>query len=446
MFWIDGRGKAISTYELEVFSKINAEFFTRSFKRNIAVFQSDRAQTAQLLSLLDGVCARIFVVPAEARQDFLSDLFVRLDIDFLVTDQEIGELDTHIEIARLDYDSCIDDDSLILGGMAALAGEVNTEWIIATSGTTGSPKLVAHTLAGLSGSVKKDHVRGKEYRWGLLYDLSKYAGLQVYLQALVGGSILLVPDGASSLAQQIEYLASNDCNALSATPTLWRKILMLPASQNLPLKRITLGGEIADQAILEALAGQFPAAKIGHIYASTEAGVGFAVSDGLAGFPKAYLAESPQGVLMKVINDLLFLKSSNVSKTILNVDSYKDSDGYVDTGDLVELKGDRYYFRGRASGLINVGGNKVYPEEVEQVLLSHEQVRLARVYGKKSHLMGSLVACEIVVSNVDENSVTEFKKQVRRHCSRLLPDWKIPALFRIVDDIDSSDSGKQIRK
>jgi len=126
--------------------------------------------------------------------------------------------------------------------------------------------------------------------------------------------------------------------------------------------------------------------------------------------------------------------------------SYKDVDGYVDTGDLVELRDNRYYFLGRASGLINVGGNKVYPEEVEQVLLSHEKIRLARVYAKKSHLMGDLVVCDMVIDDISTASISEVKKQIRVHCSQHLADWKTPALFNIVDNIDNSDSGKQIRK
>lgn len=442
-YWVDGNGAAISGYQLQEFLSKNSALFANAANKNIAIFQSDRAKTAQLLYLLDGLCLRLFVVPAEVRAELLPELFKQFSADLLVTDKEGVELSPEVKITGLVCDDTSGDKLAFRGRVDR---SVNTEWIVATSGTTGVPKLVVHTLTELSGSLKKDQIKGNEFIWGLLYDLSKYAGLQVYLQSLLGGSTLLIPDEMQSLDQQILYFADNKCNALSATPTLWRKILMLPVSQKLQLKRITLGGEIADQPIIDALARQFPNAKIVHIYASTEAGVGFAVGDRLAGFPNAYLAESTRGVLMKVVDNRLFLKSANVSKTILNTPSYKDSDGYVDTGDLVELKGDRYYFLGRASGLINVGGNKVYPEEVEQILLSHEQIKLARVYGKKSHLMGNLVVCDMVIDDISVDSISELKKQVRVHCSQYLPDWKIPALFKIVDNIDNGDSGKQIRR
>ena len=78
-------------------------------------------------------------------------------------------------------------------------------------------------------------------------------------------------------------------NAMSATPTLWRKILMSDASRSLALRSITLGGEIADQQVLSTLASTYPSARIRHIYASTEAGTGFSVTDGKAGFPVSFL-------------------------------------------------------------------------------------------------------------------------------------------------------------
>jgi len=233
---------------------------------------------------------------------------------------------------------------------------------------------------------------------------------------------------------------------LSATPTLWRKILMLPISSKLKLRQITLGGEIADQSILNALAKQFPNAKIVHIYASTEAGVGFSVGDKLAGFPVSYLSDLPGGVAIKVIENHLLVKSDNLAETVLGVSDFRDSEGYVDTGDLVQLREGRYYFLGRASGLINVGGNKVYPEEIEQVLLQHPGVKLARVFAKKSHLMGGLVVCEIAIDEMGKSSASEFKKQLREHCLEYLEDWKVPALFNIVDNIENAASGKQVRK
>ena len=104
------------------------------------------------------------------------------------------------------------------------------------------------------------------------------AGLQVLLQALLGGSSLALPAAGTGLAERLALFARCGVNAISATPTLWRKMLMLPAAQRaLALRTITLGGETADQQVLDALARAYPGARVRHLYASTEAGVGFAV-------------------------------------------------------------------------------------------------------------------------------------------------------------------------
>lgn len=446
LYWVDDRGAPVSGSKIQRFLQVNQAALTDLAGKSVAIDMADRAQTAQLLYLLDGICSRLFVVPVDIGAETLSELLSKLGVDALLSDGDMVDLEPSIETVDIQYPTLGGEKGLSNASATWASTRVDTEWIVATSGTTGVPKLVVHNLDQLSGSLKRDPSKGREYTWGLLYDLSKYAGLQVYLQALLGGSTLLLPDSQLSLGEQITYLAEHNCNALSATPTLWRKILMLPASKELQLLQVTLGGEIADQPILDALARQFPNAKIIHVYASTEAGVGFSVNDRFAGFPKAYLSECPSGALMRVVDNCLFIQSGNVSKTILDSNSYKDDEGYVDTGDLVELKDDRYYFLGRASGLINVGGNKVYPEEVEQVLLSHAKIRLARVYGKKSHLMGNLVACEMVVDDACSDSPAQIKKQARAHCAQVLPDWKVPALFKIVTNIDNSTSGKQVRK
>lgn len=446
VFWVDGRGGEITGQKLKSFMAKYAAFADKSTGKRVALHYTDRAKVAQLLCLLDGACARLFIVPEDLGAAILPQLLAQLEIDLLLTDKYVVNVSPEVSVLDVDVvgEHVVDIDNAIPD---QTGGDVEaTEWIVATSGTTGSPKLVVHALAELSGSLQRGHSKGGEFTWGLLYDLSKYAGLQVYLQSLLGGSALLIPDAGMQLDQQVSYFADNSCNALSATPTLWRKILMLPASRKLQLKRITLGGEIADQSLLDALSNQFPGAKIVHIYASTEAGVGFSVSDGLAGFPESFLVQAPRGVLIKVVDQRLHVKSPNIAREVLNLAAVKGEDGYVDTGDLVELRDHRYHFLGRASGLINVGGNKVYPEEVEQVLLSHEAIKLAHVFAKESHLMGSLVACDLVVNDISPASVNEFKKQVRAYCLEYLSDWKVPALIRLVDDIENSVSGKKIRK
>ena len=440
VIWIDSQSNPICLSDVQNFKNVNRSLLTRATNQNIAILLDNSAYISQLLFALDGVCKRLFIVPKDISPALLPELLSIAQINLLVTDKQVEALDENIEIATINQDA--QSDLITADKLRPL----ETEWIIATSGTTGVPKLLVHSLAELSGSVKRNTAKGQEFTWGLMYDLSKYAGLQVYLQSLLGGSCLLIPDQQLSLDKQIAFLAKNKCNALSATPTLWRKILMSPHSRKLALRQITLGGEIVDQSILNALDKHFANAKIAHIYASTEAGVGFSVTDKLAGFPEDFLTDGPQNVSLKVVDNRLFIKSEKTASRQLNNPGLKDYDDYVDTGDMLSYHNNRYFFLGRASGLINVGGNKVHPEEVEQHLLSHEAVKMAYVYAKTSHLMGSLVACDLVIDDSSEKDSQALKKQIRTFCSQSMPQWKVPALIKFVDNIDVSLSGKQVRK
>ena len=125
----------------------------------------------------------------------------------------------------------------------------------------------------------------------LLYGMQRFAGIQVFLQSIFNSS-LFIPNLSNNLNFIVNQFLDNSINCLSASPTLWRKLLMSPKFTELQMRVITLGGEIADQNILNALKKNFKDAKIRHIYASTEAGVGFSVTDGLAGFPKKYLEKN----------------------------------------------------------------------------------------------------------------------------------------------------------
>ena len=144
---------------------------------------------------------------------------------------------------------------------------------------------------------------------------------------------------------------------------------MSGAAANFSPRYVRLSGEIADQAVLDGLARAFPHASIGHAYASTEAGVGFAVDDGREGFPADLIGRNRDGVEMKVVDGSLRIRSHRTARAYIGADAppLADAEGFVDTGDMVELRGERYHFVGRRGGIINIGGLKVHPEEIEAV-------------------------------------------------------------------------------
>jgi acyl-coenzyme A synthetase/AMP-(fatty) acid ligase len=320
----------------------------------------------------------------------------------------------------------------------------DTHWILVTSGTTGTPKLVPHRLVSLGATARTDSGQGARFRWGLVYDPARFAGLQVVLQALLGGSSLALLPASASFDERMELFADSGVNALSATPTLWRKLLMSSQAKRLSLKLATLGGEIADQTVLSAVQAAFPQARVRHVYASTEAGVGFSVADGLEGFPSAWLHSPPRGVELKVADGELLVRSTRTAAAYHEGHSLRDEAGWVATGDRVEDDGARVRFAGRINGAINVGGNKVFPESVERVLLSCRGVSGARVGARKNSFSGALVEALVVPAPGLAGDAT-LRQALLNACRAQLPRHAVPALIKFVAELSTTSSGKQDR-
>lgn len=399
-----------------------------AFKNNI--------DAALAIIALDGFADELLLVPQDASPETTTEFIARTKCKLLVGDSTTAIRPDGCAVLKLDLNAppTASRDQ---------AAPKTTRWILPTSGTTGTPKLVGHTLGTLARSVRRDSSRGRELRWGCLYHLSRFAGIQVFLQAVLGGSRLIFTDRLSPMTEQVEGLVGHQCNALSATPTLWRKLLMTPGFHRLSFRQITLGGEIVDAAILDALRLQFPKSRIVHIYASTEAGVGFSVNDNKPGFPVSLLSGVGSGVELKISADgILMIKPRESRQRYVGSDErLVEANGFINTGDRVEIVGDRVVFRGRANGSINVGGNKVMPEEVEGVLLSHADVLFARVRPRPSSIMGNLVEASVVVKPGCKPG-SEFVRDLRQFCRQRLPHHKVPAFIDVVPALELSAAGK----
>jgi acyl-CoA synthetase (AMP-forming)/AMP-acid ligase II len=326
-------------------------------------------------------------------------------------------------------------------GEGRAAPSVQTAWLMTTSGTTGIPKIVPHSLKSLSRSVYR-FAPADAPTWGLLYDPTRFAGLQVTLQALIGGGRLVVANTHRPVAEQIAGLTRHGVTHLSATPTLWRRILMVPGHRNLPLKQVTLGGEIADQSTMDALRASFPSARVTHIYASTEAGVGFSVNDGRAGFPETYLSAAPGGTRLKLKDGILWLRPAIAAAPGSEVEV--DAEGYVRSGDMIEERGGRLHFLGRENGVINVGGVKFFPETVEGAVKTVPGVALVQVTSKKNPITGTLVVAEIQIQEGADPAIV--KQAVLDACRAKLVREAVPAIVRFVDGFETNAAGKLVRK
>jgi len=318
------------------------------------------------------------------------------------------------------------------GGLSAEGGSSDTRWIVYSSGTTGAPKPIVHTLRSLSRAVRpQDGPR----TWGLVYDPRRLAGLAVIVQALATGSVL-VDATRGSIAERVSVMRDAGVDALSATPTLWRQILQTSTSDGWNLKRITVGGEIADQLLLDALASAFRDAHVTHVFAATETGVAFSVGDGRAGFPASYLENPPRGVALKIRDGILWVHSPT--------SGLAGEDGFVSTGDVVEVRGDRVLFAGRASGVVNVGGTKVHPENVESLIREHPDVREVVVTARPNPFSGNVLIATVVLRAAAAANGTE-SSSLRQWLSQRAPAPMVPAQFHIVESLASSTTGKVVR-
>jgi acyl-CoA synthetase (AMP-forming)/AMP-acid ligase II len=230
---------------------------------------------------------------------------------------------------------------------------------------------------------------------------------------------------------------------------------MNPSIDKIAPRYVRLSGEIADQAVLDALRARFTSANVGHAYATTEAGVAFDVNDGLAGFPVAYVGAIRDGVEMRIVDGSLCIRSPRTALRYLSSEhTLSDIHGFVDTKDILEQRGDRYYFIGREDGIINVGGLKIHPEEIEAVINRHPQVRMSLARAQPSPFLGAVVVADVVLRSDASPAGNEraslhldqLRDDILKLCRHELPRHKVPATVSFVPSLTVTAAGKLARR
>jgi acyl-CoA synthetase (AMP-forming)/AMP-acid ligase II len=409
--------------------------------KSALILTVDQIEAAAALIELDGIAARMLACPPGIKPDHLTTVAAEAKIDAVVT------AGAHPAAAALKVEKMVRCQFPPAPAKGMPAKELETEWLLLTSGTTGAPKIVRHTFRSLTGAIKPTKP-GKPPTWSTFYDIRRYGGLQIFLRAMLGGGSLVLSDADEPVADFLHRLAARGVTHMSGTPSHWRRALMNPAVEVFKPSYVRLSGEIADQTILDDLREAFPQAAIDHAYASTEAGVGFVVSDGREGFPASMVGVAGRDVEMKIVDDTLRLRSPLTASGFLgeSAPALRDCDGFVDTGDIVERRGDRYYFVGRRGGIINVGGLKVHPEEVESVINRHYAVHMSRVKSRKNPFTGSVIIADVVLKAADKTAGDDrLRAEILGECREALPQYKVPALLRFVPSLELTEAGKLVR-
>jgi acyl-CoA synthetase (AMP-forming)/AMP-acid ligase II len=403
--------------------------------RSVLLLVRDQLAAALALIELDGVARRMVLCPADLPAAHIASIAAAAEVDAVVSDR------ARPDTAAPNVGRFVVCHARLTAGATRRDDPLATEWILLTSGTTGLPKLVLHDLASLAGPAKAP--LGRAGIWSTFYDIRRYGGLQIYLRALLGGGSLVLSDAGEATADFLARAGAAAVTHISGTPSHWRRALMSQAARRMAPRYVRLSGEIADQAILDQLRATYPEAGVAHAFATTEAGVGFEVDDGRAGFPASLIGPQGPGVELRIGDGSLRIRSARTAQRYLGGgETLAGPDGFVDTGDLVEQRGDRYYFVGRRDGIINVGGLKVHPEEVEAVINAHPGVRMALVKARRSPITGAIVVADVVAKHAGDQAL---KSELLETCRRVLPPHKVPAVIRFVASLDVTATGKLSR-
>lgn len=303
-----------------------------------------------------------------------------------------------------------------------------SEITIFTSGTTGQPKKVVHSIATLTRSVRT----GDKYRnqvWAYAYNPTHMAGLQVFFQAFENMNPLV---NVFNLQRSDVYAKIDEyaITHISATPTFYR--LLLPVEKSYTsVQRVTLGGEKSDEHLYESIRKIFPCAKINNVYASTEAGSLFAAKGDCFQIPMAIRDK------FSVIDDELLIHKSLLGQS----DSFQFDGDYYHSGDLIEWVNQEeglFRFKSRKNELINVGGYKVNPGEVEDAINAYPGVRQSLVYGKANSILGNVLIAEVQLEDGAEVADLDIRKALQGQ----LQDFKIPRKIRFVEAFTLTRTGK----
>src|SRR5712692_4685538 len=401
--------------------------------RSVLIATRDQFAAALALIELDGIASRLIVCTPDVPAEHLPEIVAKAGAQAIVSDHDRGDDGLDVPLRVL----C---DGTVTPAEKTPMASCTTEWVLLTSGTTGAPKLVVHTFESLTAPIGSTLAQGPDVVWGTFYDMRRYGGLQIFFRAVLGRGSFVLSGPGEPIGEYLVRLGAHGATHVSGTPSHWRRALMSPDARAISPRYVRLSGEIADQAILNALRSFYPQARVGHAFASTEAGVGFDVGDGLEGFP-AGMVGAPGDVQIKVVDGSLRIRSLRSAAGYLGEDNaaLADDEGFVDTGDIVERRGDRYYFLGRRSGIINVGGLKVYPEEVEAAINRHPAVRMSMVRSRRSPITGSLVAADVVLKagpGGATDGIVDFKREILQICHERLAPHKIPATIRFVPGLE----------
>ena len=311
--------------------------------------------------------------------------------------------------------------------------------VLFTSGTSGVPKAAVHEFPKLLEKFKTQRRALKTVNF-LMFD--HWGGLNTMFHTLSNGGVVLTikdrsPDSICS------FIEKHKIELLPASPTFFKLMIMSEAYLRYDLsslQRITYGTEPMPEVILKKLKMLFPNIKLQQTYGLIELGVLRSKSKDDSSL---WVKVGGDGYNLRVIDSILQIKADSAMLGYLNAESPFTEDGWFITGDNVEVDGEYLKILGRKSELINVGGEKVYPQEVENIILEMKNIQDVTVYGEQNAITGNIVCAKVSLKEPEEKK--ELIKRLKKYCKERMSSYMIPVRISILEDSQYNERFKKIR-
>jgi acyl-CoA synthetase (AMP-forming)/AMP-acid ligase II len=359
--------------------------------------------------------------------------------------------DAYLDIASVEYRITLDSEPAThhlraTGRQAAhrfvlsLRDRGHPGLVLFSSGSTGRPKAAIHDLERL---LVKFQVPRQKLRTLVFLLLDHIGGINTLFYTLSNGGTAVLSRDRSATAV-CEAIETHHVELLPASPTFLNLLLLSGEPQRHDLRSlrlITYGTEPMPASTLEHACRAFPGARFQQTYGLTELGI---LRSQSRDSNSLWIRIGGEGFEWKVVEGRLWIRAESAMLGYLNAPSPFDQDGFFDTGDLVEADGEWIRFLGRKSDVINVGGNKVHPAQVESVLLDLEGVIDVAVAGEPHALTGQIVAATVRLSRPE--SVASFKLRMRSFCQDRLASFQMPAKVYLTENPIHSSRFKRVRR
>lgn len=311
--------------------------------------------------------------------------------------------------------------------------------ILFSSGTTGEPKAALHDLTFL---MKKFEKPGKCLSTVTFLLFDHIGGFNTIMHSLSSGCMIATLKDRSP-EEVCRIIEKYRIELLPTSPTFINMILLSRIYEKYDLsslKMISYGTEPMPESTLKQVHGLLPDAKLKQTYGLSEVGI---MATKSMSSDSLWMKIGGDGYETKIMDDILYIRAKSAMIGYLNAPSPFDRDGWFNTKDKVEKNGDYIKILGRTTDLINVGGEKVYPNEVESVLLSFKGVKDVYVYGEANPITGQSVVANICVEEKNDNR--DYIKQLRKYCKENLEPFKRPTSYRLTTEVFYGERFKKKR-